>query len=88
MAANKDKHPYIVRDNRGIPIINGSNTPVGNIVEYVDRLGYEPEKVAQVLKLTPAQVNDALSFYQENKEEIDQQITEGNLYFWYQRSRF
>ena len=83
-----DKHPYIVRDDQGVPVINGTSVAVSHIVEYVDRLGHQPEKVDQVLKLEPEQVHDALAFYRENKEEIDQQITEGDFYFWYQRSRF
>jgi len=83
-----DKHPYIVRDDRGVPVVNGTTIPVSHIVEYVDRLSYQPEKVAEVLSLKAEQVYDALSFYQENREEIDGQMEDNDLYYWYQWSRF
>ena len=71
------KNRYIVRDEEilsGEPIITGTRTPVRAIVETW-RLGFQPEEIPNLMPhLTLAQVFDALSYYSENQEEINQFI--------------
>jgi uncharacterized protein (DUF433 family) len=58
----------------GEPIIRGTRTPVRSIVEYW-RLGYTPEDIVRGLPhLTLSQVFEAMSYYYDNKAEIDQYI--------------
>ena len=75
-------HLYIVRqDNilRGEPIIKGTRTPVRAIVENW-RLGYAPEEiVAELPHLTLAAVFDALSYYCDHQEEIDEYIERNRI---------
>lgn len=71
------EHLYVVKDERilgGEPIIKGTRTPVRAIVELW-RMGVAPEEVTGHLPhLTQAQVFDALSYYSDHTEEINQQI--------------
>ncbi len=71
------EHPYIIRNERilsGEPIIKGTRTPVRGIVEKW-RLGYTPEDMVRALPyLTLAQVFDALSYYSDHQEEINDYI--------------
>ena len=71
------KNRYIVRDEEilsGEPIITSTRTPVRAIVETW-RLGFQPEEIPNLMPhLTLAQVFDALSYYSENQEEINQFI--------------
>jgi uncharacterized protein (DUF433 family) len=71
------EHCYIVRDDRilgGEPIINGTRTPVRAIVQNW-RMGLAPEEIPQHLPhLTLAQVFDALSYYSDHQEEINEHI--------------
>jgi uncharacterized protein (DUF433 family) len=70
-------HLYVVKDERilsGEPIIKGTRTPVRSIVELW-RMGIAPEEVTGHLPhLTQAQVFDALSYYSDHTEEINQHI--------------
>ncbi|MEN3000314.1 MAG: DUF433 domain-containing protein [Armatimonadota bacterium] len=70
-------HKYITKDERilgGEPIIAGTRTPVRAVVELW-RLGYAPEEIVEHLPhLTLAQVFDALSYYSDHQEEIEQYI--------------
>ena len=55
----------------GEPIIKDTRTPVRSIVEKW-RIGYTPEDIVRGLPhLTLAQVFEAMSYYYDNKEEID-----------------
>ena len=55
----------------GEPIIKGTRTPVRAIVENW-RLGLSPEEIVRGLPhLTLAQVFEAMSYYYDNQEEID-----------------
>ena len=71
------EHLYIVKDERilsGEPIIKGTRTPVRAIVELW-RMGVAPEEVTRHLPhLTQAQVFDALSYYSDHQDEINQHI--------------
>jgi uncharacterized protein (DUF433 family) len=75
-------HRYIVTDNQilsGEPIIRGTRTPVRAIVEMW-RQGLPPEAIPQHLPhLTLAQVFDALSYYSDNLDEINQHIARNHI---------
>jgi uncharacterized protein (DUF433 family) len=68
---------YIVTDESilgGEPIISGTRTPVRAIVELW-RMGIRPEEITTRLPhLTLAQIFDALSYYSEHQEEINEHI--------------
>ncbi len=72
-------HPYITSE-KGIgnekPIIIGTRTRVSNIIAYY-KLGFSPEELAREFPhLALSQIYDALSYYYENREEIDREIDE------------
>ena len=71
----KIKHPYIVSLKShcgGSPVIQGTKFPVRSIVYYILRQGITPEElVREFSHLSLPQVYDALSYYYENREEID-----------------
>lgn len=73
---------YIIRDDRilgGEPIVKGTRTPVRAIVETW-RMGVAPEEIPIGMPhLTLAQVFDALSYYSDNQEEIDQYIERNRI---------
>lgn len=70
-------HPYIVSDKAilsGVPIVIGTRTPVRAIAELW-KFGVTPEEIViRLPHLTLAQVFDALSYYQDHREEIDRDI--------------
>jgi len=74
----KPKHPYIVTLKShcgGSPLIAGTKFPVRSVVFYVLRQGMSPEElVKEFSHLTLPQVYDALSYYYDNKEEIDRDM--------------
>ena len=71
------EHLYIVRDDRilkGEPIIKGTRTPVRAIIETWC-MGIAPEEIpAGMPHLTLAQVFDALSYYSDHQNEINNYI--------------
>jgi uncharacterized protein (DUF433 family) len=63
----------------GEPIIKDTRTPVRSIVEKW-RIGYTPEDIVRGLPhLTLAQVFEAMSYYYDNKEEIDDYIERNRI---------
>ena len=70
-------HPYVISDDsilNGAPIVKGTRTPVRAIAELW-KFGVTPEEIVMRLPhVTLAQVFDALSYYQDHREEIDQDI--------------
>jgi uncharacterized protein (DUF433 family) len=75
--ARKIEHPYIIRDDKickGEPVIYGTKTTVRAVVEFW-RLGIQPEEIPLDLPhITLYQIFDALSYYSENQEEINEYI--------------
>jgi len=71
------EHCYIVRNPEildGEPIINGTRTTVRAIVELW-QLGVFPEEIpARLPHLALAQVFDALSYYNDHQDEINDYI--------------
>jgi uncharacterized protein (DUF433 family) len=76
------EHTYVVTDNHilgGEPIIKGTRTPVRAIVEMW-RLGITPEEIPTHLPhLTLAHVFDALSFYSDHAELINEHIESNRI---------
>jgi uncharacterized protein (DUF433 family) len=76
------EHLYVVTDNRilgGEPIIKGTRTPIRAIVE-IYRLGTSPEEIPSRLPhLTLAQVFDALSYYNDHPDEINNYIERNRI---------
>lgn len=70
-------HPYVISDDsilNGTPIVKGTRTPVRAIAELW-KFGVTPEEIVMRLPhVTLAQVFDALSYYQDHCEEIEQDI--------------
>ena len=75
----KPKHPYVVSLKShcgGSPIIVGTKFPVKSVAFYVLRQGMTPEElVKEFAHLTLPQVYDALSYYYENRTEIDKDLS-------------
>jgi len=75
----RTEHPHIVRlegIRGGEPMIKGTGISVRTIVERT-RLGDKPEQIVEDYPhLTLAQVYDALSYYYEHPQEIEQYIAE------------
>ena len=71
------EHPYITRVESilgGEPIIKGTRTPVRSIVEHW-KFGDTPEEIARKLPhLRLAHIFDALSYYDDHREEIERHI--------------
>ena len=80
--AEKIDHPYIVSHKDycgGSPVIKGTKFPVRSVVNYVLRQGLSPEEiVGEFSHLTLAQVYDALSYYYDHKEDVDQELLENS----------
>lgn len=76
--AEKIEHPYIVSQKDfcgGSPVIKGTKFPVRSVVTYVLHQGISPEEhTKEFTHLTLAQVYDALSFYYDNKETVDEDL--------------
>ncbi len=83
--AIRTEHPHIVRVEGvrgGEPVIKGTNISVRTIVERT-RLGDTPEKIIDDYPiLSISQVYDALSYYYEHPQEIEQYIAENREALW------
>ncbi len=69
------KHPYVTVDpgiRKETPVIAGTRTKVMDIAIRYEFGGMTPdEMIQQFPHLTLAQIHDALSYYYENKLELD-----------------
>ena len=74
----KTSHPYIVADPKicgGAPIIQGTRIRVTDIAIEHEQMGYSADEIIEAHPdLTLAQVYDALSYYCDHREELDQGI--------------
>ena len=71
---------YITKkETSGEPIIKGTNTSVRSIVENW-RLGLSPEEIVKGLPhLTLAEIFEAMSYYYDNKAEVDDFIERNRI---------
>lgn len=71
-------HPYIETDKKicsGSPVIKGTRTRVVDIAIEYEYLNRTPDEIISAhphLKLE--QIHDALSYYYENRNELDEKI--------------
>ncbi len=75
MSLVETKYEHIILDENSIPIIEGANMKVIELV--LDRIayGWSPEELAfQHPHLTIGQVYSALAYYSDHKEELDKDI--------------
>jgi uncharacterized protein (DUF433 family) len=75
----KVMHPHITSDPAvcgGSPCLVGTRIPVRVIVTYVLRHGVSPEELLTYYPhVSLAAIYDALSYYYDNREEIERDIT-------------
>jgi len=78
MQAEVRSHPYVIQDERisgGSAVIKGTRTRVVDIVIEYEYLVHSPDEIISAHPhLTLQQIHDALSYYYENREEIDRKI--------------
>jgi uncharacterized protein (DUF433 family) len=69
-------HPFVVKNKDicgGSPIIEGTRTRVIDIAIEYEILGHSPDEIiSSHPHLNLPQVHDALSFYYENRNELDE----------------
>jgi len=72
------EHPHITKTPGvcgGDPCIKGHRIPVWLIAVWQIKLGYDAEEIQQIYpQLTLAEIHDALSYYYDHKDEIDEAI--------------
>jgi len=77
MAATQTAHLHIEKDPskyEGKAVIKNTRIPVASIVNHY-RSGMSVEEILEGYpSLTPAQLFDALSYYFDNKDEIDKDL--------------
>ncbi len=78
MATTQIQHSYIEKSSskyEGKAVIKGTRIPVASIVNHY-RSGMSIEEILEGYpSITPAQLFDALSYYFDNKEEIDKELS-------------
>jgi uncharacterized protein (DUF433 family) len=74
----RTSHPYIVKNKdvcNGSPIIEGTRTRVVDIAVEYEVLGRSPDEIIRSHPhVNLYQIHDALSFYYENRDDLDQSI--------------
>jgi uncharacterized protein (DUF433 family) len=84
-------HPYIIVETTRFgerAIIKGTRVSVAAIVSY-NRLGFSPEKIAHDIlpHITTVQAEDALDYYSDHPEEINQELADDPENVWMRRLR-
>lgn len=78
MLKARTEHPYIEGDERicgGSPVIKGTRMRVVDIAIEYEYLGHTPDRIVNAHPhLRLEQVHDALSYYYENRKELDDKI--------------
>ena len=77
-------HPFIVKNEDicgGSPIIDGTRTRVIDIAIEYEILGRSPDEIINSHPhLNLSQVHDALSFYYENRDELDKRAEQDQAF--------
>ena len=75
----KNLRPFIITSREicnGSPVIRGTRTRVIDIAIEYDRIGYTPDQIVDAHPhLDLVKVHNALSYYYENRERLDEEIT-------------
>lgn len=75
MALAETKYEHIVLDDRGVPVIDGANTKVIEIVLPIRAYGISPEQLhLEMPHLSLGQIHSALAYYWDHKQELDSDI--------------
>jgi uncharacterized protein (DUF433 family) len=81
MAVVETRYEHIVLDENNVPIINGTNMKVIELVLEHLAYGWSPEELHfQHPYLTLGQVYSALAYYWDHKEGLDEEIEQGLQY--------
>ncbi len=76
---SRPQHPYITSQSNCSPVIAGTRFPVRSVVEYVLKQGLTPEELVREFKhLSLVQIYDALSYYYDYRDEIEQDIQDND----------
>jgi uncharacterized protein (DUF433 family) len=74
----KTSHPYIVKNKdvcSGSPIIEGTRTRVIDIAIEYEIMGRSPDEIIRSHPhVSLHHIHDALSYYYENRDDLDQKI--------------
>ena len=71
----KTKYEHVVLDEKGVPIIAGTNTKVIEIVLDKTAYGWSPEELYfQHPYLTLGQIYSALAYYWDHQDALDRDI--------------
>ena len=71
---------HIEINDRGIPIIVGTNFKITELIQNKIAHGWSPEELHfQFPHISLGQIHSALAYYYEFQEEIDQMIAERNM---------
>jgi len=85
-------HPFIVKNKdvcNGSPVIEGSRTRVIDIAIEYEMLGHSPDEIiSSHPHLNLSQVHDALSYYYENRNELDRKIEQDQNYITNLKKKF
>jgi uncharacterized protein (DUF433 family) len=75
LASVETRYEHIVIDERGIPIVAGTNLKVVELVLEKMAYGWSPEELYfQHPHLTLGQIYSALAYYWDHQEELDKDI--------------
>ena len=75
LASVETRYEHIVIDERGIPIVAGTNMKVVELVLEKMAYGWSPEELYfQHPHLTLGQIYSALAYYWDHQEELDKDI--------------
>jgi uncharacterized protein (DUF433 family) len=78
----KTEHPYIIRNPQicgGVPIISGTRIAVYLIAIRIKNGDSAEDILRDYPHLTLAQIYDAISYYFDHREEVEQQVQENTL---------
>lgn len=78
----KTEHPYIVRKSGvcgGSPVIEGTRITVRLIAQFIKAGSSAEEIFAAYPHLSLAQIHDAISYYFDHREEIEQEIEDNKI---------
>lgn len=70
-------YEHIVLNQAGVPVIEGTNTKIVEIVAEMKAYGWSPEEIHfQHPYLSLGQIYSALAFYWDNSDEINRDLEE------------
>ncbi len=80
------KYRHITRDEEvqgGEPVLKGTRFPVRSVIHYVVREGKHPKELVEMFPhLREVAVYEALLYYEENKEEVEELLQKHREEAW------